>query len=340
VTRSQTYDAAFFDAVHSTASRSAAVVAPLVADLVEPTSVVDVGCGLGAWLARFSELGIDDVLGLDGDHVERERLVIPEDRFRAVDLGLPFELERRFDLVVSLEVAEHLPPDRAAGFVDSLTALGPIVLFSAAIPGQGGTGHVNEQWPTYWARLFSERGFALVDALRAQLWENKEVAWWYSQNIVLYVREPELRRRPRLKRETAQPLRLVHPALHELRTEELRWERNTAAARRRLEQVVPPRAAFLLVDEGAVGDDVVPPGRRALPFLEREGVYWGFPPDDETAIRELERARSGGAAFLVLLWPALWVLDHYTGFSEHVRARFARILDDEAMVVFDLRTPP
>ncbi len=154
------------------------------------------GCGLGTWLAVFRENGIADVVGVDGDYVDRARLEIPPDNFVPHDLARALRLQRKFDLAVSLEVAEHLPAECAAMFVDSLTALSPFVLFSAAIPFQGGTNHVNEQWPDYWAALFEARGFAPVDCIRREVWSNEDVEWWYAQNILLFVDETRLKLSP------------------------------------------------------------------------------------------------------------------------------------------------
>ena len=153
--------------------------------LVPAKSVVDVGCGLGTWLAVFREQGATATLGIDGEWIDRNHLEIPSESFMAFDLTQPLRLDRRFDLVVSLEVAEHLPPEAAETFVDSLTRLGSTILFSAAIPSQGGTHHVNEQWPEYWAHLFEKRGFRVVDAIRRRVWENGAVATWYAQNALL-----------------------------------------------------------------------------------------------------------------------------------------------------------
>jgi hypothetical protein len=131
---------------------------------------------------------MEDIFGIDGFYVRRELLEIPPEKFVAHDLQEPFRLDRIFDLVVSLEVAEHLPKESAAGFVESLTRLAPVVLFSAAIPFQGGEGHLNEQWPEYWARLFEARGYAPVDCLRRRVWQSPNVSWYYAQNVLIYVR--------------------------------------------------------------------------------------------------------------------------------------------------------
>lgn len=208
------YDENFFLELQEGARSSAREIVPLLLRLLNPRSVVDVGCGLGTWLAVFAESGVPDLFGVDGDYVNLQNLEIPKDSFLAHDLSRPLRLGRTFDLVVSLEVAEHLPQDRAATFVDSLTGLGGVVLFSAAIPFQGGTNHVNEQWPEYWAALFSEKGYAAVDCLRREFWRNENVDWWYAQNMLLFVEEDRLGRPPFagiLERTPASQLALVHP---------------------------------------------------------------------------------------------------------------------------------
>ena len=211
------YEQQFYETHSQGSARSAAEVLPVVLEYVQPQSVVDVGCGTGDWLAAFHRLGASDVFGVDGPWVDDALLQIPRDRFRRANLAQPVDLGRRFDLVVSLEVAEHLPPAAASTFVDSLVRLGPLVLFSAAIPYQGGTHHLNERWPTYWARLFAARGFRTIDCLRPRLWSNPSVELWYAQNMYFVAAEAALSQWPRLAEAArhlpAEPLDLVHPRL-------------------------------------------------------------------------------------------------------------------------------
>ena len=209
------YTRSYYEGLQNGSLHSAEVVAPLVLGLLPVRSVVDVGCGVGAWLAAFQKLGVDDIWGVDGEYVDANILQIPRPRFQAADLSKPFVLDRTFDLAMSLEVAEHLPPDCAAQFVESLTGLAPVVLFSAAIPFQGGNHHVNEQWPDYWAALFKARDYVTIDCIRKRVWENEAVEWWYAQNTLLFVRADALERLPTLQAEQARSdpaqLRLVHP---------------------------------------------------------------------------------------------------------------------------------
>jgi SAM-dependent methyltransferase len=183
---SATYDEKFFAWVNLTAQRSARSLLPIVIDQTHPRSVLDVGCGQGAWLAVWAELGITEFLGLDGVQVDQKMLMIPRQRFRALDLANPWQLNRRFDLVQSLEVAEHLPAASGSNFVKSLCAHSDIVLFSAAQPGQGGEHHVNERHPSYWAELFSKHGYAPFDCIRPLVAHNRTIDSWYRFNAILY----------------------------------------------------------------------------------------------------------------------------------------------------------
>lgn len=177
-----TYDRSFYDTIRSGCQTSADVVVPMVlARLGTIRSVVDVGCGEGWWAEAFARRGCA-VLGIDGDHVDSA--VTPlGDNLIASDLTLPLPQVGRFDLAVSLEVAEHLPEWRAAGFVEDLCRLAPVVLFSAAIPHQTGAGHINLQWPSYWADLFYRHGYDFDGSIRFDLWDDDRVEPWYRQNL-------------------------------------------------------------------------------------------------------------------------------------------------------------
>ena len=191
-----TYDSRFFDSIHEGSQRSAAAVVPAVMERFAPSTVVDVGCGEGLWGKAFEGAGCE-VLGLDG----HDAPTIPA---RTVDLTdtLP-TFEHDFDLAVCLEVAEHRPLERAETFVAELCQLSHTVLFSAAVPGQGGTGHLNEQWPPYWAELFMANGFSCSDELRWALWYDERVCWWYRQNIFVASSRHDL--------EHAAPMPVIHP---------------------------------------------------------------------------------------------------------------------------------
>jgi SAM-dependent methyltransferase len=209
------YTTEFFDTIRDGSRRSAEVVVPIVLELLKSKSVIDVGCGDGTWLSVFRELGVNDVCGLDGEYVDVTQLRIPRDLFNATDLSSPFEAARKFDLAMSLEVAEHLPSPSAKGFVESLTRLAPLILFSAAIPLQGGTNHLNEQWPEYWAELFKNHDYVPIDFIRGRIWSNPQVEWYYAQNTLLFAHAERLKENEELsglyRQTNLQQLSLVHP---------------------------------------------------------------------------------------------------------------------------------
>ncbi len=185
---SQFYTKSFYEQMRDGSRQSAEIIVPLVLQLLTVRSVVDVGCGDGNWLAVFRKLGVQDIVGIDGDYVDRELLQIPQDDFLTFDLTKPFSLERVFDLAISLEVAEHLPVECAAPFVESLTRLASLVIFSAAIPFQGGNNHINEQWPDKWAEYFRQHNYVPIDFIRKRVWKNDDVEFWYAQNTLLFAR--------------------------------------------------------------------------------------------------------------------------------------------------------
>ncbi|MEG3849029.1 class I SAM-dependent methyltransferase [Microcoleus sp. herbarium19] len=217
----QHYTEELYKYLQKTSRESAREIIPILWEFVQPKRIIDVGCGTGTWLSAFTEFGVEDIWGIDGDWVDPKMLEIPADRFLALDLTQPLPIEQKCDLVVSLEVAEHLHPDCARVFVESLVKLGPVILFSAAVPFQGGTNHVNEQWPEYWAKLFHEQGYVAIDCVRNKIWQNDRVKWYYAQNILVFANAEYLTTNPVLQKEADKTnifgLSLIHPQLY-LRT--------------------------------------------------------------------------------------------------------------------------
>lgn len=176
----------FFRTQIDPSSRSAKAILPTIVRWLAPKSVLDVGCGAGHWLAQMQTLGVEDVLGVDG-YVPEQSLVIPAGLVRIHDLAQPFNVGRRFDLVMCLEVGEHLPAESAPTLVESLVRHADAILFSAAIPYQGGNGHINEQWQSWWLELFLHHGYTAVPDTRRLLWEIDVAEPYYLQNSMLYV---------------------------------------------------------------------------------------------------------------------------------------------------------
>jgi len=215
------YDAQFQAYTRSIATQSAQVIVPILTEALRPSSVVDFGCGRASWLQVWKNAGASEVLGLDGDYVDRNDLAVDLSEFSARDLGSTIDLGRRFDLVESLEVAEHLPKSRGRGFVADLCRHGDRVLFGAAPPGQGGEHHINEQPYSYWRAFFSDLGYETFDFVRPQIASQREVAPWYRYNTLLYVKREHVDSLPESVRQTHvsqdSPIRDVSPLLYKLR---------------------------------------------------------------------------------------------------------------------------
>jgi SAM-dependent methyltransferase len=167
---------------------SAKTIFPDLFNFLKPKSILDIGCGIGTWLKVAKELGVLDVVGIDGDYVDRSLLLqnLKEEEFLATDLSFPFQLDRQFDLVICLEVAEHLKESSADTLITSLTCHSDAILFSAAIPFQGGQNHLNEQPPQYWIEKFEQHGYQVYDPIRPLVWDSPEVDVWYKQNMFLF----------------------------------------------------------------------------------------------------------------------------------------------------------
>jgi hypothetical protein len=182
------YDENFYEEHIEGMSKSAAIVLGLLYEHYNPQRVIDIGCGQGAWLAAAESLGAKILKGLDGEWVTKEALLSKNIDFMAVnfDEAMP-ELKEKYDLCISLEVAEHISQANAKRFIDLLCEVSDMVLFSAAIKYQGGRNHINEQWQSYWVDLFNSNGYECLDLFRGRLWNNMSVRWWYRQNTFLFV---------------------------------------------------------------------------------------------------------------------------------------------------------
>ncbi len=275
------YDNQFHDEHLAGSLASAAAVLPLLFQFYRPrsvpNSVIDIGCGLGAWLKVARDLGVDDILGFDGDTFDRSKLLIDPASFRAVDLADRFSLSertdlgerlnlaRRFDLAISLESAEHLPHSRSESFVADLVKLSDVVLFSAAAPYQGGSDHINEQWLEFWAILFRRFGYVACDVLRPRVWGLPDVEFWYKQNLMIFCKAdlaPALF--PADTIADRRPLSFVHP--ESLLINASRYRPLSAQARE------PERQDYTALLESYLAGGVAVPPLKILDALAPDGT--------------------------------------------------------------------
>lgn len=215
-TNTELYDQEFYAHRHQSTSYAAKIVLSEALKVL-PTidSAIDYGCGVGTWLNSLQGLGVQDVTGVDGPWVQRDMLEIPTDSFCEADLNRPYAIDKHRTLAMSLEAAEHLYPENAATFVETLCSSAPYILFSAAVPGQQGKNHFNEQWPEYWADLFTQQGYEVVDCLRSRVWYDDQIPFWYRQNVLLVVRKDHLDKLKLTSDHLHGPLSIVHPLIFE-----------------------------------------------------------------------------------------------------------------------------
>jgi SAM-dependent methyltransferase len=210
--KNKMYSDHFYDCQSIGSVNSAMVVLPKVlAALPQINSVADFGCGVGAWLSVINKLGVSEICGYDGPWVNKDMLMIPKESFLEIEFDKDFYVNRKYDLAISLEVAEHIPMKYSSLFVNMLVSASDIILFSAAIPFQGGVEHINEQWPEYWYNLFAKHGYIAMDFLRNQIWNERDVEFWYKQNIMLYVKKEVIKKIKIIPFKESKPLSYVHP---------------------------------------------------------------------------------------------------------------------------------
>ena len=227
------YDSAYYAEIASTARPSAEVIAPILFERFNPGSVLDVGCGSGYFLDAFRRLGVRETVGVDAPFGDAEAVRGHGHEFVPVDLqGERLEFERRFDLVLCLEVAEHLAPERGPRLVEDLVRHGEVIAFSAAIPHQSGHGHINEQLQSYWASQFAQHGYHPHDLVRLRVWNDPRVDWWYAQNLLVYMADPN---------PDPVPLDLVHYRLNPHVMPARQWEPTAREAAGALVRIVGRR---------------------------------------------------------------------------------------------------
>jgi len=193
-------------------TKAANIIVPILISTFNPKSVIDIGCGIGTWLNVFKKNEVIDYLGVDGSYVDRTLLLkyIEEENFYPFDLRNELNLNKKYDIVISLEVAEHIDEKHSDNFIKTLTNHSDTIIFSAAIPFQVGENHINEQWPSYWIEKFEKHNFFPHDIIRPLIWNNAEIEFWYKQNIIVF---------KKAIKSNMPVLDLVHPFLYVLKTQ-------------------------------------------------------------------------------------------------------------------------
>lgn len=182
------YDNRFYDGQSGSSERSAEGTLPILFDIIKPKSAIDFGCGVGTWLKVAKALGVKSLHGVEGPWVKKEQLLDKDIELTNTNFDKPELPEGRWDVAISMEVAEHIEPASSEAFVQGICSTADTVLFSAAIPNQYGENHINEQWQSYWVELFAGHGYEAFDLVRPLIWGDQNVEWYYRQNVLVYCR--------------------------------------------------------------------------------------------------------------------------------------------------------
>lgn len=209
------YDDAFYQKHRAGSYRSAHLILSYINAHYPINSVIDYGCGIGTWCIAAKELGIDEVYGVDSNLLNHDMLSNQQIEFRQLDIAKPIDLYRDFDMAMSMEVGEHLQESVSDIYIKNLIRHTELVLFSAAVPGQEGLHHINEQPLSYWVEKFRVYDFLLFDVLRGVFWSNQEIEPWYRNNVVLFAHKSLV---SELDRQLPSPppiTDIIHPELFE-----------------------------------------------------------------------------------------------------------------------------
>jgi len=186
---------------------AASKICPKLTEIIGvPQSVIDLGGGAGSWCQAFKQIGSSRVCCIDHPSVLTSgRLLIDETEFIPADISKELPPIKPCDLAISTEFCEHIAKSRSEILVDFLTKSSKIVLFSAAIPRQGGIGHINEQRPNFWQALFLERGYQRIDAIRPLILSDSTIPAYLRQNLYLYVESKMVEKIPEKFRQSFIP---------------------------------------------------------------------------------------------------------------------------------------
>lgn len=183
------YDEKFYQDISKLSYNSAKIYLDYLWQYIQPSSVLDVGCGKGAWLKACHEFGSKKLIGFDGEWIDQSDMLDKKIKFKPVDLNSKFTLDEKVDLTISLEVAEHLKHEFSSQFIECLTKTSDMILFSAAYTNQGGTNHINENKHSYWANIFAKYQYKPFDLFRPKFWGDARIGFWFRQNTFLYIKK-------------------------------------------------------------------------------------------------------------------------------------------------------
>lgn len=185
------YDENFYKINAKESYESARLVIDIFKKYYNPHSVIDLGCGVGTWLKAWQENGANEILGVDANQMPENMLYISRKNLHVVDFeNSSFNVDKKYDLAQSLECLEHISPQNEDKILSILYKASDLVLFSAAIPMQVGTNHINCHKLQYWVDKFKDKGYKCYDIIRPEcIKKNIKIGSWYMQNILVFAKD-------------------------------------------------------------------------------------------------------------------------------------------------------
>lgn len=213
------YSHKYFDKHKMAARKSARHVVPFVMSVIRPISIADIGCGSGQWTKEFISNGVKRAYAFDAFASPCWGVADNSVDFQKIDLEDCVADFPDVELVCWLEVAEHLSKSSCNRILSYIVERTDAILFSCAVPGQGGTGHISERRLSDWVSDFKEFGFCCQDILRPRFWNDENISWWYRQNAVIFAKENSVASNAirSFRLPTFRGMDLIHPDLFEVR---------------------------------------------------------------------------------------------------------------------------
>lgn len=209
------YDEKYYKKHQEGSYQSAQIILKFVYEITAFQTIVDYGCGMGTWGKAAESLGVSHYVGIDQNPYDATYMLIDSCNYMNQDLQEPIDLNSRFDLSICVEVAEHISKGKVDILLDNVCQSSQVVLFSAALVGQGGTGHINEQPCSYWNKKFSVRGYVPVDCIRPAFWNHEQIEIWYRNNCMLYMTPEALNQFQTSIPFASPPADIIHPQMLE-----------------------------------------------------------------------------------------------------------------------------
>lgn len=207
------YDKAYYKRHEKGSYQSALILLNYLKDFLKINSIIDFGCGMGTWGKAAKDIGITNYIGVDQHYYNDKYMVIEKNSYIQHDLRNKFFVQRSFDLAISVEVAEHIDSVYENTFIENICNSSDIILFSAALPEQGGTGHINERPCSYWNSKFDALGYVLIDCIRPFFWNNKNIEIWYRNNCTLYIKKEKFDTIKSYIPQSSFPIDIIHPEM-------------------------------------------------------------------------------------------------------------------------------